>query len=408
MLFVGACIGCLCASFFQHYLNGPLGLGKLITLGSLMQAFAYALLIPGFPFPLFPFLFGIASAGVSIQDAQAQVYVAGLPNKERRLSILHSIYGLGGAVCPLAATAFASSGRQFSHFYSISLGLSVLNILMLLYAFRFNYRVDVSDPPKPTKPITTSRTSEGAGTDNFELRDLEPAQADDGKTASMALQAEEGGAPSPELRTELSSKPKGKGGSWRDNSLVQVLMNRTAFFSCLFIFFYVGSSVSMGGWIVTYLINERDGGSKAGYVSTAYWGGIVVGRIALIPVTAWLGEQNAVLIYTSIAISLEFVIWYAKSLVGNAIAVALVGIAMGPSWPTAVIVLTKLIPRKRHASTIAFLAAFGQVGAAIFPFITGALAQKYSPVALQPVMVVLLGCQMVVWACIPRIGRKQE
>ncbi|GAA6017721.1 hypothetical protein JCM10207_000475 [Rhodosporidiobolus poonsookiae] len=429
MLFVGACIGCLCASFLQHYLNGPLGLGKLITLGSLAQTFAYALLIPGFPFPLFPVLFGVASAGVSIQDAQAQVYVAGLPNAERRLSILHAIYGLGAAVCPLAATAFVSTGRQFSHFYAISLGLSVLNIVMLLYAFRFNYRVDVSEPIKDTAPPTpTSPTSPTRTVENLELRDFDRAPASEADKGSMASQAEEGRMPSPELRTDLPAKAGEKKVSWRDNSLVLVLANRATLFCCLFIFLYVGSEVSMGGWIVTYLIDNRNGGSKAGYVATAYWGGIVVGRIALIPVTAWLGEQNAVLIYTAVALALEFVIWYAKSLVGNAIAVALVGIAMGPSFPVrslvllfnpprlfrtalpqiAVSVITKLIPRKRHASTIAFLAAFGQVGAAIFPFITGALAQKFSPVALQPVMVVLLGCQIISWAGIPRISRKKE
>ena len=45
-------------------------------------------------------------------------------------------------VCPLAATAFASSGIRFSYFYIISISLALLNIAILLAAFKFDYRID--------------------------------------------------------------------------------------------------------------------------------------------------------------------------------------------------------------------------------------------------------------------------
>lgn len=35
---------------------------------------------------------------------------------------------------------------KFSHFYGISLGLSIVNVLVLLNAFRFNYRIDTVEP----------------------------------------------------------------------------------------------------------------------------------------------------------------------------------------------------------------------------------------------------------------------
>lgn len=54
---------------------------------------------------------------------------------------LRKRYGLGALVCPLAATAFASSGIRFSYFYALSIGLSSVNAAVLLKAFRFNYRV---------------------------------------------------------------------------------------------------------------------------------------------------------------------------------------------------------------------------------------------------------------------------
>ena len=69
-----------------------------------------------------------------------------------------------------------------------------------------------------------------------------------------------------------------------------------------FLLTYVGLEVSIGGtfilarpffthvftvsidigWIVTYIINERGGGPNSGYISSGYWGGLTVGRVALL------------------------------------------------------------------------------------------------------------------------------
>jgi len=55
-----------------------------------------------------------------------------------------------------------------------------------------------------------------------------------------------------------------------------------------------------------------------------------------------------------------------------------------------------------------FIAAFGQLGAAIFPFCTGALAQKTSPAALQPIMVTLLAAMMVIWLFVKDASKKVD
>jgi nitrate/nitrite transporter NarK len=55
-----------------------------------------------------------------------------------------------------------------------------------------------------------------------------------------------------------------------------------------------------------------------------------------------------------------------------------------------------------------FIAAFGQLGAAIFPFCTGALAQRTSPAALQPVMVTLLAVMMAIWVFVKDAKKKTE
>jgi fucose permease len=52
----------------------------------------------------------------------------------------------------------------------------------------------------------------------------------------------------------------------------------------------------------------------------------------------------------------------------------------------------------------------GVVGSAIFPFMTGALAQKYTPAVLQPVMISLFVVLCGLWFFVPvaHEGDKEE
>ncbi|GAA5901827.1 hypothetical protein JCM6882_008683 [Rhodosporidiobolus microsporus] len=398
MIFIGQCAGYLVSGFINHFLQSRLGLGKVIVLGAFLQMLAYGLLIPAFPFPVFPVLYAISGIGVALQDAQANAYVAGLPKAEQMLSYIHASYGLGAAVCPLAATAFASSGILFARFYAVSLGLGVVNLLALLYAFRFNYWLDSSEAAageSPSKVDAATASQPSSGKYDMEKADM-PPDAQEGKAATL-----------PARREGENGDVNSKWQHIKETALWQTLMNRATLFLCLFIFLYVGSEVAMGGWLVTFLMDNRGGGADAGYTVTGYWLGLVVGRVCLIPVTAWVGEQRVVYIYTGVALALEFAIWFRDDFIGNAVVASLIGVMMGPSYPIAVSVMTKLLPRQLHASAIAFLAAMGQVGAAIFPFITGAISNRFSPVALHPIMICLLAGQFISWLGVPKIPKRK-
>lgn len=60
------------------------------------------------------------------------------------------------------------------------------------------------------------------------------------------------------------------------------------------------------------------------------------------------------------------------------------------------------------SGAIGLVAAAGQAGSAAFPFLTGALAQRFGPVALQPVVIVLLFAMALVWAFVPNVDRRKE
>jgi len=63
----------------------------------------------------------------------------------------------------------------------------------------------------------------------------------------------------------------------------------------LFLLGYVGIEVALGGWIVVFMIQVRQGAEFAsGMTAMGFWLGITVGRVVLGFVTPRLGEKLAI------------------------------------------------------------------------------------------------------------------
>ncbi len=86
----------------------------------------------------------------------------------------------------------------------------------------------------------------------------------------------------------------------------------------------------------------------------------------------------------SILGSLEITVWLIPSLLENAIAVALVGLVMGPMYPILMLHSTTILPRWLLTGCVGYIASIGQAGSAMLPFLTGLLASKFGIVSLQP------------------------
>ncbi|KAK9311277.1 hypothetical protein V1522DRAFT_425329 [Lipomyces starkeyi] len=65
------------------------------------------------------------------------------------------------------------------------------------------------------------------------------------------------------------------------------------------------------------------------------------------------------------------------------------------------IALTRLLPKRLHVAGIGFAAAFGAGGSAVFPFITGAMAESKGVWVLQPLIVALMCTMVVIWVTVP-------
>lgn len=146
-------------------------------------------------------------------------------------------YGLGAAVVPLAATAFASAGILFARFYSISCGLACVNTALLLYGFRFNYVVDVSEPEievaeAPGIPPVATQLRE-AGNEEFELAERPQPATPAEKWDQTELEA---GRPSvSEFDTRFETPSRVAASKKRNSIMLDALKTRATVFVSAFI-----------------------------------------------------------------------------------------------------------------------------------------------------------------------------
>lgn len=81
---------------------------------------------------------------------------------------------------------------------------------------------------------------------------------------------------------------------------------------------------------------------------------------------------------------LEIVIWSVPSLIGEALAISLVGIFLGPMFPIIMNQCGSFIPAHLLSGAIGWIASVGVIGDALLPLMTGVLANKFGVVSLQP------------------------
>ncbi|KAK7039471.1 MFS domain-containing protein, partial [Favolaschia claudopus] len=351
LTFVLSCIGFISGAIMNVHWTDKLGFGRMIVLGALLQIVGYSIQAPAPPFPLFVMSFIFNGFGIAIQNAQANAYVASLKhNSELYMGMLHASYGAGALSSPLAATQFAQL-QHWSFHYLVSLGLALSNTIVLTLVFR-------------------GRTQDEC----------------------MALVGEE--APGGETSTSERSNFR------------QILSLKSVHVMALFILVYVGVEVTIGGWITTYIIDVRGGGPSAGYISSGFFGGLMVGRVALLWLNKLVGERRVLYIYAVLAIGMEFVVWFVPSLIGGAVAVSLVGLVLGPIYPIVMNQAGRVVPRWLLSGSIGWIAGFGQAGSALLPFMTGAIASKTGIKALQPLLISMMAMFPILWALVPSSPRR--
>ncbi|EPQ54037.1 MFS general substrate transporter [Gloeophyllum trabeum ATCC 11539] len=254
---------------------------------------------------------------------------------------LHGVFGLGAFASPLVATAMVTRGAPYHFFYMTCLGMSVPTLALAWFSFR-KLR---SLPQRPADIISTGQR----------------------------------------------------------HGLREALNSRAVWTLALFMMFYVGAEESIGGWIVSFVLNVRHGSPhSASWVASSFYLGIAIGRMVLPSLNVVMGERRAVFIYLSLAIALEAVGWAVPIYSSTAVATALVGVAISTFYTAGIVMGSYLIPSRLHADAFSLMSSIGQSGSAFFPLIIGIIATKKGIWVVEPFVVALFCASGVMWFLAPR------
>lgn len=293
-------------------------------------------------FVILPIAMFFTGFGNGINDSSWNAWVGNLRSTNELMGIIHGSYGIGGMIGPLVASTMVSKIELpwYTYYYIMiiaSIGELVLGVVSFWDATGAAYR-------------QRHRIGE----------DREAASA-----------------------KKVLSKP-------------------IPWLVAMFLFGYAGVEVSLGGWIPTFMMKVRHAdGFTAGLVATMFWAGLTIGRVVLGFITGRIGEKLAAMFYLVLSVLFMALYWAIPSITASAISCVLLGFFLGPLYPLAIVVMTKLLPADQHVVTIGLSAAIGGSGSALFPFMVGAIAEESGVGVLQPFVLALIGAITLIWLTLP-------
>jgi fucose permease len=170
-------------------------------------------------------------------------------------------------------------------------------------------------------------------------------------------------------------------------SLVSALRLRIVVIVAAFLCVYVGIEASVGNWGFSFLTEERGQGVlAAGWVVSAYWLGIALGRLFVNVAAERIGMGVVTLFMICIAVVAvaALVIWAVPSIAVSSVGLAVLGFFLGPVFPTTIAIVPRLVPAELVSTVIGVLAAMSLIGAAALPWAVGASAQRVGLWLLLP------------------------
>ncbi|KAH7397716.1 major facilitator superfamily domain-containing protein [Cadophora sp. MPI-SDFR-AT-0126] len=343
LVFLAPFVGYSAAALLNNKVHMRFGQLGVAIIAPTCKILAYVVTCVHPPYPVLPVIFVLSGFGNGLEDGGWNAWIGNMENANELLGFLHGAYGLGASISPLIATAMVTKGNlQWYTFYYIMLGIAVSELILCAWFFR---------------------AATGAA-----HRAAHPTIND-------------------------------KAGKSRTG---EALKNPITWICALFLLFYVGVEVSLGGWLVTFMLKVRHGKAfESGLVVTGFWLGLTCGRVILGFVTGKIGEKIAIAAYMIICLGLELCFWLIPNFIASAVFAAWLGFFLGPLFPAAIIVATKLLPRRLHVSAIGFAAAFGGGGGAVLPFAVGAIAQAKGVAVLQPIVLAILVAILALWCMLP-------
>ncbi|KAI1434714.1 MFS general substrate transporter [Xylaria sp. CBS 124048] len=360
LIFIGYALGFVAAAPLVDVIRVRLGRAKMLAMATLFIATGNLPLILKAPFPAIVAGYFVIGFGFALTLAIGNVFTANLQNGTILLGAMHGSYGIGGTAGPLIATSIVSTvgGSAWNRYYILTLAMVLFNASLYLWSF-WNYEKEM-DSSVDTATLSSTRGATSA------------------------------------LWAELAT-------------MSRAFKSRIVLLSATFIFAYQGAEVSISGWVISFLIAARGSRPSAvGSVTSGFWGGITLGRFALSPIGARVGEKRFIYVLTTGAAIFQLLVWLLPNIIGEVVSLAVVGLLLGPVYPCAATVFTRNLSRREQVSGLGVISAFGSSGGAVAPFITGLLAQAVGTFVLHPIAIGLFGAMLVCWFVLPTARKRTE
>jgi fucose permease len=342
LLFLASAFGYLIASFNIGLLMEKCGNWQALLIGVTLVLISTGILIFQPAFAVLLVAFFLLGMGVAIIDPGLNIYIAELPRNTALLNYLHGFYGIGAWLGPVIASSMLALHFGWNSVYVLWFGIG----LFLLASFGVIFR-DWQNP-------------------------------------------------------QQGEHKKGE-----ESSLSMVLKLRYVWIAAFFLLFYVGGEVTMGNWSYSLLTRERHGGALiSGWIVSGYWLGLTLGRLLLGSVSKQIGDKRMLQFCLLGVIVGLFITWFAPVEAIAAIGLFITGFSLGPIFPTTIAVMSRILPSRILGSAIGFLVSLGSMGAALFPWIMGNLAQHIGLWSLLPFCIFIAVVQLGLWMGLqtPRIA----
>lgn len=357
-------IGYAIAALINNTIHIYLGQRGIAIIGPGLHVISFISATQHPPFPVFVIICMLTGLGSGLVDGGWNAWLGAIPNNNGIMGSLHGFYSLGATVAPLIATAvITKAGWQWYGFYYLMTSAALIEFGSSVAAFwtitGFKYRM-------------------------IHQRIINQDAEDSSRICPTNNQ--------------------------NDKSTLQALGNVYTWLISAFIFVYAGIEISLADWILTLLVDVRHRSAfDASMVTTGYWGGFTIGRILLGFLISYLKiGHRSVTLCLLISMALHVVFWAKDDFVVSAISIPLLGFFLGPLFPEAVVMQTKLVPKHLHVAAVGIAVALGSAGGCVFPFIIGSIAKTKGIEILQPVILVMLLICQVIWLSLSSLSLKTE
>ncbi|CAK9782537.1 unnamed protein product [Cutaneotrichosporon oleaginosum] len=392
LIYTTAFVGSIAAGLANVWITDRIGFGLACPLGALAHVVSYLLCGTGAPYAVFLVGYAFNGFGLSLQDAQVNNIASRLPNAGTKMAFVQACFGLGGTLAPFLSTAFAANVVEAWYYYFVAMGVAIVAFVVMLVAFDMRTEEQLIQPEdwEAGERLETAQDRERAA-----AAQAQAALSEKKKEQTEGAEAKSEPEPEPEL--EIAKKRATSG-----QKMKRIFATPAVWALMGFSFLYIGVEVAISSWMTSFLIEKRGGNANAGYAVTGFWGGMTVGRVALLPVTNYLGYQPSIYLYSALSLALELIIWFTNSLVGNGVCYAFVGFFLGPVYPNALMVIAETLDDDLRGGVMGLMGSIGGAGAAALPMMAGGIADRFGIWTLQPVAVALIAAYTALWATVPR------